>query len=163
MRIPPLSYELHSIADAASAITQGENPWYALGSFLHDWWCAHGAVRERLIEEAPSLPPEDKHWSALCAAIVEEVCRRTALPCPPWTERTDFFLKEPWWYFPQSSQREWLQATTPEPFRRRNVFVGGSVLDNKYELQHLYGPTLKWRVWTDEELQVYRTHAVEDV
>ena len=46
-----------------------------------------------------------------------------------------------------------LSSLTPEPFQRRNVFVGGGVLDNKYELRQIYGSKPKWTVWSDEELQ----------
>ena len=35
----PLAYPLHSIAEAAARIDQGEDLWFALGCFLHDWWC----------------------------------------------------------------------------------------------------------------------------
>ena len=161
MRLSPLPYELYSIAEAAASIAEGEEPWYALGSFLHDWWCADGDVRTALIAEAPPSTNtlEEKRWGALCAAIVEELCIRTSVLCPDWTEKPKFFLDEPWFYFPQASQQEWLLSTTPKPFRRRNVFVGGNVLDNKYELQQVYSSKPKWSVWTDEELQQYRNHA----
>ncbi len=56
-------------------------------------------------------------------------------------------------YYPQESQRDWLITTTPGPFKRRNIFVGGSVLDNKYELQQMFGSKPKWTVWSGQELQ----------
>jgi hypothetical protein len=62
-------------------------------------------------------------------------------------------LEHPWYYFPQLSQRDWLLATTPEPFKRHNIFVGGSVLDNKYELQHPVEAKPRWSTWSDQELQ----------
>jgi hypothetical protein len=34
--ISPLPYPIHPVADAATQIDQGEDPWYALGCFLHD-------------------------------------------------------------------------------------------------------------------------------
>jgi hypothetical protein len=46
-----------------------------------------------------------------------------------------------------------LLSTTPEPFKRRNIFVGGSVLDNKYELQHTFDTKPRWAMWSDQELQ----------
>ena len=46
-----------------------------------------------------------------------------------------------------------LLAITPEPFRRHNIFVGGSVLDNKYELHHTFGSKPKWSLWSDQDLQ----------
>ena len=64
-----------------------------------------------------------------------------------------YVLEQPWFFDLQPSQRDWLLSTTPEPFQRRNVFVGGGVLDNKYELHQIYGSKPKWTVWSDEELQ----------
>jgi hypothetical protein len=46
-----------------------------------------------------------------------------------------------------------LLSTTPEPFKRRNIFVGGSVLDNKYELQHPFASKSRWSTWSDQDLQ----------
>src|SRR5437764_3002491 len=128
--ISQLPYQIHSVAEAATQIYQGENPWYALGRFLHDWWCYAVDHRQDLIAEPPAIGStlEGKRWAAFCAATVEELCARTSFPCPSWTNRPDYFLAQPWFYYPQLSQRDWLLATTPEPFKRHNVFVGGSVL-----------------------------------
>ena len=148
-------YAHHTIAEAYAAIAQGEDPWFALGSFLHDWWCYAKDAREALIAEPPAVSTtlEEKRWAAFCAATVEELCKRTSFPCPLWVNKPDFILENPWWYYPQPSQRDWLLSTTPEPFQRHNVFVGGSVLDNKYELRQQFGSKATWTAWTDEELQ----------
>lgn len=150
-----LPYAIHTITDAVAAIDQGEDPWFALGCFLHDWWCYAVEYRQDLIEESPTpvTTPEGKRWAAFCAAVVEELCSRTSFPCPAWTSQPDYVLDQPWFYNPHLSQREWLISTTPEPFKRRNIFVGGNVLDNKYELQRLYGSKPKWTMWSDQELQ----------
>lgn len=151
----PILYTHHSIAEAFALIAQGEDPWFALGCFLHDWWCYAVDVREDLITEPPEVGEtlEEKRWGAFCAATVEELCKRTGVPCPSWTSKPEYTLELPWWYFPQTSQREWLRTTTLEPFRRHNVFAGGNVLDNKYELSQKSDSKPRWTVWSDEELQ----------
>ncbi len=148
-------YVHHSIANAFASITQGEDPWFALGCFLHDWWCYAVDARKDLIAEPPVFGTtlEEKRWSAFCAATVEELCFRTSFPSPAWTSEPDYILEHPWFYYSQPSQRDWLLSTTPVSFQRHNVFVGGSVLDNKYELQRIYGSKPRWTVWSDEELQ----------
>jgi hypothetical protein len=150
-----LPYPLHTLAGAARQISQGEDPWYALGCFLHDWWCHTDEVRRDLIAEppAPATTPEGRCWAAFCAATVEELCARASLACPAWTDQPDYFLEQPWFYYPQLSQRDWLLSTTPTSFKRRNIFVGGSVLDNKYELHRLSGSKPKWAIWSDQELE----------
>jgi hypothetical protein len=136
-------------------IDQGEDPWLAIGCFLHDWWCYAVDHRQDLISEplAPAVTPEGRRWAAFCAAVVEELCSRTLFSCPAWTRQQDYVLESPWYYFSQLSQRDWLLSTTPEPFKRRNIFVGGSVLDNKYELQRTFEAKPRWSMWSDQEIQ----------
>jgi len=153
MTSPP-PYSIHPIAKAAAQINQGEDPWFALGCFLHDWWSDAADYRENLIAEPPATVTTRKgrRWAAFCAAVVEELCSRTGFPIPAWTNRRDYFLEKPWFYYSQASQRDWLVLTTPEPFKRRNIFISGSVLDNKYELQRMYGSKPRWTTWSDQEL-----------
>ncbi len=155
MMTSPLPYPIHSIADAATQMYQGEDPWFALGCFLHDWWCDAVDQRQDLIAEPPAsaTTQEGRRWASFCAAVVEELCSRTGFPCPAWTNRQDYFLEHPWFYYPQLSHRDWLFLTTPASFKRRNIFVGGSVLDNKYELQQMFGSKPRWTPWSEQELQ----------
>jgi hypothetical protein len=150
-----LPYPIHTIAGVAMQIDQGEDPWFALGCFLHDWWCYAADHRQALISEP--LPPvttsEGKHWVAFCAATVEELCLRTSFSCPDWLYQKEYVLETPWFFSSQVSQRDWLLSTTPEPFRRRNVFVSESVLDNKYELQPTFDAKPRWSIWSDQDLQ----------
>jgi len=142
MMTSPLPYPIHSIAETATQIYQGEDPWFALGCFLHDWWCYGVDYRQDLIAEPPTIvaTPEGRRWAAFCAATVEELCSRISFPCPAWTNQQDYFLEQPWFYYPQLSQRDWLLSTTPEPFKCRNIFVGGSVLDNNTNFNTCLAP-----------------------
>ena len=90
-------YTHHTIARAYAAITQGEDPWFALGSFLHDWWCYAKDAREALIAEPTAIGTtlEEKHWAAFCAATVEELCKRTDFPCPLWVNKPGYILVDP--------------------------------------------------------------------
>jgi len=150
-----LPFPIHTIANAATCIDQGEDPWFAISCFLHDWWRYAVDYRQDLISEppAPAVTTEGRRWAAFCAAVVEELCSRTSFPCPAWTNQSNYVLESPWFYFSQASQRDWLLSTTPEPFRRRNIFIGGSVLDSKYELQRTFEAKPRWSMWSDQELQ----------
>lgn len=152
----PLPYSsIHSVADAVVSVDQGEDPWFALGRFIHDWWCYAVDRRQDLINipPAPTTTAEGKRWAAFLAATVEELCSRTSFPCPTWIYKQDYKLEYPWFHSPQLSQRDWLLSTSPEPFKRRNIFVGGSVLDNKYELQQTSHSKPRWSIWSDQDLQ----------
>jgi hypothetical protein len=71
----PLPYPIHSIAAAAAQIDQGEDPWFAIGCFLHGWWSYAVNQRQELIGEPPPpiTTPDGKRWAAFCAATVEEL------------------------------------------------------------------------------------------
>lgn len=150
-----LPYPIHTIAGVTEQIDQGEDPWFALSGFLHDWWCYATEYRRELIREPllPATTSEGKQWVAFCAATVEELCLRTAFPSPDWLSQATYILDAPWFVSSPTSQQEMLLSTTPEPFRRRNVFVSGSVLDNKYELQHTFGSKPRWSIWSEQDLQ----------
>jgi hypothetical protein len=155
MMASPLPYPIYTIAEAATQISQGEDPWFALGSFLHDWWSNAKDYRQQLIAEPPSSfdTIEGRRWAAFCVAVVEELCIRTGFPYPTWINQQEYTLEHPWFYSSQPSQRDWLLATTPKTFQRRNIFIGGNVLDNKYELHQLFGSKPRWTLWSEEELQ----------
>ena len=144
----PLPYSIHSIADVVASIDQGEDPWFAFGCFLHDWWLYAVDHRQDLISAppAPTTTAEGKRWAAFFAATVEELCSRTSFPCSTWIYKADYQLEDPWFHSPQLSQRDWLLSTTPGPFKRRNIFVGGSILDNKYELQQTSHSKPRWSI-----------------
>lgn len=153
-----LPYPIHTIADAVSQVDQGEDPWFALGCFLHDWWCYAADQRQELIcvSPSPTTTLEGKRWAAFFAATVEELCLRISFPSPPWTEQQIYMLETPWFFSPKVIQHDRLLVTTPEPFRRRNIFVSESVLDNKYELHYAFGSKPKWSIWSDQDLQNLR-------
>src|SRR5579875_110399 len=150
-----LPYSIHTIAAAVASIDQGEDPWYAFGCFLHDWWRYAADRRQDLISTppAPTRTTEGQRWAAFFAAAVEELCSRTSFPCPAWIYQQDYILEQPWFFSSQLSQRNWLLTTTPEPFKKRNIFVGCSVLDNKYELQRTSKAKPKWSIWSEQDLQ----------
>ena len=76
----PLPYPIHSIRDAVASIDQGEDPWFALGCFLHNWWRYAVDRRQDLINTppAPTITEDGKRWAAFFAATVEELCARTS-------------------------------------------------------------------------------------
>lgn len=155
----PHQYSIHTVADAVASIDQGEDPWFAFGCFLHDWWCYAVDRRQDLISmpPAPTTTAEGKRWAAVFAATVEELCSRTSFACPAWIYQPEYTLDAPWFYSPLLSQRNWLLSTTPEPFKRRNIFVGSTILDNKYELQQGSSSKPKWSMWSDQNLQNFST------
>ncbi len=110
-------------------------PWVAIGDFLDDW--RQSAREDRLELVATGVPDADltqdnlelRRWAAFCAAMVEWLCWQDQLPFPPWTNRTEYRLSEPWFLYPGDLLRAWQLATTPAPFKMRNIFGGDQILD----------------------------------
>ena len=156
--ISSFPYPVHPINEAAKLIHEGEDPWFALGCFLHDWWCHTSSERQEFISEPPppAETPEDRQRAAFCAATVEELCKRAAVASPAWTNQPEYFLAAPWFHSPLDSQRAWLLSNSPELYRRRNIFVSDNVLDNKYEMKNIFTARPAWEIWSDEELEKYK-------
>jgi hypothetical protein len=126
------TYVPETVADAFRRILHGERPWNAVGDFLEDWRSLPEA-RERLIQEEPPAPgdhPEMQRWAAFCAAMVEVLCQETGLPVPAWAQRPEYTLADPWYLYPGKHRKlmAWQEQTTPEPFKRRNIFGGDQIL-----------------------------------
>ena len=131
---------VQTLACAYAAICSGEQPWVALGDFRNEWFDGEIEQRFALVADPISIPldpTEDQYrWAVFCAASAEWLCARYAVPCPAWALNPGYQLAEPWFDSPnvwKAEVREWLLATTPEPFARRNIFCGDRVFANKYE------------------------------
>lgn len=107
-------------------------PWLAVGDFLDDW--RRSALEDRLtlvedgiiaVESEPSL----RRWAAFCSAMVEWLCWQDHLAFPSWTAGAEFHLNEPWFLYPGLALRPWQLASTPAPFKMRNIFGGDHMLD----------------------------------
>ncbi len=109
--------------------------WVAIGDFLDDW--RQSAREDRLELVAMGLGKPDKRqgslelrrWAAFCAAMVEWLCWQDKSPFPAWTNNEEYHLAEPWFLYPGELLRAWQLATTPAPFKMRNIFGGEQMLD----------------------------------
>ncbi len=127
--------KLHTISVAFQEICDGEDPWVALGNFLNYWW---DYVNERrydlVIDPLPESPLEYQRWAAYCASSVEHLRHKYGEFCPPWVHDPKYILSEPWYYHPKEKVRSWLVNSTPDEFKKRNIYSGNRMFLNKYEL-----------------------------
>ncbi len=132
---------LQTIEISFHEICEGEDPWIPLGNFLNDFFGNYPERREELVrdplQKPEDLTPDDSRWAVFCAATVEHLCQKYAIPCPDWVNDPAYMLAEPWYYSlgaHKPSVRERLERETPEPFTRRNIYCGNRMFVNKYEL-----------------------------
>jgi hypothetical protein len=132
---------LQTMAFTYQEICQGERPWVALGNFMNDWFDYAKDRRAELVKTPIALPEkpteEQFRWAVFCAASVEYLCTRYAVPCPAWVYNPLYMLSEPWFDAPMAHKPEvqaYLMEQTPEPFARRNIYCGNRMFNNKYEL-----------------------------
>ncbi|WP_151758865.1 hypothetical protein [Dictyobacter vulcani] len=133
--------ELHTIKDIYQGISQGDDPRYAVGAFLNDFFDYHADERQSLLADpivvAAQPPPEHWQWALFCAASVEYLCQQYGLDCPAWVHAPmyDTALSEPWFFVPTAlhnpAVRERYERDTPTPFTRRNIFCGSRILMHK--------------------------------
>lgn len=123
-------------------ICAGEDPWIPLGKFMHQFFGEFKEYREALLHDPLFLPPnktlEQFRWAVFCAASADYLCHVYALECPDWTRDPYYTLEHPWYHGLGSDHprgQEKLRATTPEEFRRRNIYCGDRIFYNKYEHQ----------------------------
>lgn len=132
---------LHTIRIAFQEICEGEQPWVALGNFLNYWWAYASDRRYDLVVDAlPEAPADEQYlrWAAYCAASVEHLCHKYNVPCPTWVHDPKYVLSDPWYYHPHAHVRDWLVSSTPEAFRKRNIYSGDRMFLNKYDLAEQY-------------------------
>ena len=136
---------LHTMAATFQDISQGEEPWIALGNFMNDWFDYAKDRRAELVAAPLSLPQDaneqQRRWAAFCAASVEHLCARFSIPCPAWVYHPVYTLPEPWFDAPMAHKpevRTYLLQQNPEPFTLRNIYCGDRVFANKYELAEQY-------------------------
>ena len=116
----------------ARIVREPAHPWLSLGDFLDDWRRVAPEARSALVR-APIQPCGSElallRWAAFCAATAEWLCWLDGLPFPPWTASNEYRLAEPWFLYPGHLLRPWQLATTPAPFKLRNIFGGDRMLD----------------------------------
>ena len=127
---PSPEFERQTAAETLRLITEGVDPWLALGQFLDDWRGEKLAQRPGLVSEPlPDVSHGYLRWAALLAAAVDYLCAEEGLPAPPWTSRPEYWLGEPWFLYPGWRLRAWQLVETPVPFRMRNIFGGDRILE----------------------------------
>lgn len=134
--------QLQTIHLSFQEICEGADPWIPLGNFMNDFFGNFPDQREELVKEPIAMPatktPEHYQWAVFCAASVEYLCQKYQINCPEWVFSSAYEkLSEPWYHSPGAHKervRERLQAQSPEPFARRNIFCSNRVFANKYEL-----------------------------
>ena len=132
---------LQTMNIAFREICEGEQPWVALGNFLNYWWMYAKDRRHDLVADPlPEAPVDEEYqrWAAYCAASVEHLCTKYGVPCPEWVHDPKYVLPTPWYYHLQERVRHWLISTTPDEFRKRNIYSGDRMFRNKYELAEQY-------------------------
>lgn len=121
----------YKVSESFERILRGENPWVALGNSLDDWRRSNHDDRLMLVlqplKDASTL--DELHWAALFAATVEQLCSQENLPPPSWMAAPRYYLSEPWYPEVKTEKLRCLQEeTTPDIFKRHNVFGGDRLL-----------------------------------
>lgn len=126
------SYRPNTVAQAFEQIKTGSDPWITIGDFLDGWHAATGQ-QQSLVAASIIVAGEEPallRWAAFFAAMVEELCLEAGLAVPGWVNQPEYVLADPWYLYrgKRPEWRAWQEATSPEPFKKRNIFGGDRVL-----------------------------------
>ena len=126
------SYRWHTIQETFDQICANQTPWVAIGNFLNDWWFFAVEHRREMIEQPPARATtlETQRWAAFCAAMIEWFCVQDNVLCPNWTKHKRYMLTDPWFFYDDDESRAWLMATTPAPFKMRNIYGGDRMFNH---------------------------------
>jgi len=132
---------LQTLQRSYAQILAGDDPWFPLGKFMHQYFGAYRDYRSDLLRD-PIEVPEDKtaeqwRWAVWIAASADYLCRSRGGECPAWALDDRFKLAEPWYYAEIEGPEEEaeLREETPPEFARRNIYCEAEPYRNKYEFQ----------------------------
>ena len=113
-------------------LTHDQFPDHLLGDFIDDFRLRAKSREEKMgmVQDEPESLGWERHPDirAYLAAVTETLCREAGLTPPDWTQRPDYFLKEPWFAGHLENLKAILLVESPIPFRRRNLFVSANAL-----------------------------------
>ncbi len=121
--LPAASDELQRLIDRLSSNPSAQS--LALAE-IHDFLHASSAQKLETAIQDPDLARLDAWASNYFAAMVEYACARKHAPAPKWVWDVPP-LPTPWFASRLVSLRLHLLASSPPPFRRRNLFIDSTL------------------------------------
>lgn len=135
-----MRFEMQTLAMTYDELASGKEEFrVAVGNFMNAFFLYYIDARQELLDDPiqmPENPTAEQHGrAAFCAGAAEYLARRYDLQCPSWALNPRYVLAEPWYHpaceaFP--GLRASFQETSPEPFRRRNVYCSDRVFSNPH-------------------------------
>lgn len=128
-------FEVQTLAQTYQLLVEEEEFRVAVGNFMNAFFLYHVRQRQMLLDEPLPLiaaTEQAKRYAAFCAGAAEYLAKRYKLRVPEWTKEVAP-LDTAWCVIPASDALlAEFQATTPEPFKKRNVLCGATIFTNAH-------------------------------
>lgn len=134
-----MQIKIQTLAMAYKELSSGDGFRIAIGNFTNAFFMYEVDNRQALLNDpihvSENPTSEQRGWAAFCAGAAEYLAERYDLMCPSWAHEPAYTLPEPWYTLPSEDNpdvRKIFQATTPDAFKRHNVFCGDRVFTNQH-------------------------------
>lgn len=122
--------KLLSISDVVSQASQNDKE-LLFGQFLDDFYYEKETEKKyTLIKDEPAYLPGEDVFMCMLAAAAHKLANDYGLEIPDWIMKSQYFLEEKHYAFETENQeyRAYLEKTTPEEYKMRNLMLGDTVL-----------------------------------
>jgi hypothetical protein len=125
------SFRPLSVAEVAERAAQGiQNFDLAVREFLDSWGTLPRATRGGALADEPVAVGRVE--DAYLAALAEHLAAQDHLDAPAWTEKSERFLREPFFAGGLESLKAILIVESPSAFRRRLIFISADGLSRPH-------------------------------
>ncbi len=116
------------------ALSENNDKTLLYGQFLDDFYYEKEKENKyNLIKDEPAHMQGEDVFMCMLACAAHKLARDYGLKIPDWVMKSKYVLKKKYYAFDTKNKeyQEYLEKTTPEEYRSRNLMLGDTVLERR--------------------------------